>query len=205
MCDCHKHDHGHSHETVDESETFNLFLKINTEQLQCLNEAVEGSCKKVFKPWDERLDQSKFVESDLDPELLINVPFTGIIKLKSVALLGGEDGSHPKMLKLFKNIPNMSLDQTEKASDQTFELPPHTYTDVFRFPVRIARFSNVHHLSLYIPSNYGSDSTKIYYIGLAGDYMQAQQQEVLVTNYELAANPADHVNKLYDTSSHIIS
>ena len=28
-------------------------------RLQCLNEAEEGSGKKVFKPWEERLDKSK--------------------------------------------------------------------------------------------------------------------------------------------------
>ena len=25
-------------------------------QVRCLNEAVEGSCRKVFKPWHQRLD-----------------------------------------------------------------------------------------------------------------------------------------------------
>ena len=36
-----------------------LYQKIDTEKLQCLNEAEEGSGKKVFRPWDERLDKSK--------------------------------------------------------------------------------------------------------------------------------------------------
>ena len=61
---------------------FNLYTKIDLNKLECLNEAEEGSAKNVFKPWDARLDQSKFVESDADEELLFNIPFTGSVKLK---------------------------------------------------------------------------------------------------------------------------
>ena len=38
---------------------YSLYQKIDTEKLQCLNEAEEGSGKTVFKPWDERLDRTK--------------------------------------------------------------------------------------------------------------------------------------------------
>ena len=64
--------HGHSHGggccdhsddlTVSEAELANqysLYLKIDTYKVQCLNEAVEGSGKDVFKPWDQRLDFEK--------------------------------------------------------------------------------------------------------------------------------------------------
>ncbi|CAK8685062.1 unnamed protein product [Clavelina lepadiformis] len=202
MCD--HHDHGHDCGGEDSSSEFSLYLKINLDGVQCLNEQEDGSARKVFKPWNDRLDRTKFTESDVDPELLFNIPFTGSVKLKSVALLGGENDSHPKSMKLFKNIPNMDLDQTCKQPDQVFELP-QTYTDVLQIPTKTARFSSVHHLSIFFPDNYGAETTKVYYIGLKGDYKQAQRQEVLITNYELAANPADHKNKLYDTSSHMIS
>uniref|UniRef100_H2ZCF5 PITH domain-containing protein 1 n=1 Tax=Ciona savignyi TaxID=51511 RepID=H2ZCF5_CIOSA len=205
MCD-HSHDHGHdhSHDHEDKSTSFSLYLKINLPQLECLNESEEGSGKKVFKPWDQRLDRELYVESDVDPELLFNIPFTGNVKLKSIALLGGENDTHPKCMKLFKNIPNMCLDQTGKEADQAFELP-HAYTDVLQLPTKIARFSNINHLSIFFPENYGSETTKIYYIGLTGDFMQAQRQEILITNYELAANPADHKQKLNNMSNHMIS
>jgi len=43
-------------------------------RVQCLNEEVEGSGRKVFKSWDDRLDRTNFVQSDVDPELLFNIP-----------------------------------------------------------------------------------------------------------------------------------
>ena len=46
-----------------------IFLRV-----QCLNEEVEGSGKTVFKSWEDRFDRREFVQSDVDPELLFNVP-----------------------------------------------------------------------------------------------------------------------------------
>ncbi|KAB1268314.1 Acyl-protein thioesterase 2 [Camelus dromedarius] len=73
-----------------------LYLRIDLERLQCLNESREGSGRGVFKPWEERTDRSKFVESDADEELLFNIPY--------------------------KNIPQMSFDDTDREPDQTFSL-----------------------------------------------------------------------------------
>ena len=50
--------------------------------MSCLNEAVEESGKKVFKPYETRLDRTEWVESDADEEFLFNIPFTGSVKLK---------------------------------------------------------------------------------------------------------------------------
>ena len=38
---------------------YSLYQKIDMENMQCLNEAEEGSGKTVFKPWNERLDKEK--------------------------------------------------------------------------------------------------------------------------------------------------
>ena len=37
-------------------------------------------------------------------------------------ILGGEDGTHPKMVRLFKNRPNMSFSDAEGPADQEFNL-----------------------------------------------------------------------------------
>ncbi len=37
---------------------------------------------------------------------------------------------------------------------------------------RIARFSNVQHLSIHVSRNFGAESTRVYYIGLRGEYTE---------------------------------
>ena len=71
-------DHGAAGLVGEESGVaYSLYQKIDMNQLTCLNEETDGSGKTVFKPWETRLDREKFVLSDADEELLINIPFTG--------------------------------------------------------------------------------------------------------------------------------
>lgn len=44
------------------------------------------------------------------------------------------------------------------------------FQSVFSF--RIARFSNVSHLSIHFPKNFGAETTKIFYIGLKGEWTE---------------------------------
>jgi hypothetical protein len=41
------------------------------------------------------------LESDADEELLLFIPFTANIKLKSFTLIGGENGKGPKKVKMY--------------------------------------------------------------------------------------------------------
>lgn len=58
---CEGHDHDHVTD-ADRASAYSLYLKIDTERVQCLNEAEEGSAKYVFKPWDKRLDKEKVLD-----------------------------------------------------------------------------------------------------------------------------------------------
>jgi hypothetical protein len=59
-------------------------------------------------------------------------------------------------------------------------------------------------LSLHFPQNYGDDNTKIYYIGLRGEWTPAAHQGVVICTYEARANPADHKTSLFDAVNHQI-
>ncbi|KFO32543.1 Acyl-protein thioesterase 2 [Fukomys damarensis] len=170
---------------------YGLYLRIDLERLQCLNESREGSGRGVFKPWEERTDRSKFVESDADEELLFNIPFTGNVKLKGIIIMGEDDDSHPSEMRLYKNIPQMSFDDTEREPDQTFSLN-RDLTGELEYATKISRFSNVYHLSIHISKNFGADTTKVFYIGLRGEWTELRRHEVTICNYEASANPADH-------------
>ncbi|KAI8499220.1 PITH domain-containing protein 1 [Branchiostoma belcheri] len=205
-CGGHGHggdDHDHDHDSPEIGVQYNLYLKIDKDRVECLNETVEGSGKQVFKPWNERLDKSQYVDSDADEELLFNIPFTGLVKLKGVIIIGGEDEEHPDRMKLFKNREHMTFDDVHVEADQEFELQPDP-AGVVEYHTKVVRFSSVHHLSIYFPGNFGADSTRVYYIGLRGEYTEMQRQEVMICNYELAPNPADHKTDVFDPAQHSV-
>ncbi|KAK2155902.1 hypothetical protein NP493_2030g00014 [Ridgeia piscesae] len=200
---CCGQEHDHDDDTPDRGSQFSLYMKIDTERVECLNETTEGSGKLVFKPWDQRLDTTQFVESDADEELLFNIPFTGNIKLKAIIVIGGEDDYHPSVMRLYRNRPNMTFDDTNCVPDQEFDLQPD-HTGDLEYATKIARFSQTGHLSIHFPKNFGADTTKVYYIGLKGDFMAAPRHLVTITNYEARANPADHKTKTMDSVGHQI-
>ncbi|KAM9321659.1 PITH domain-containing protein 1 [Gastrophryne carolinensis] len=207
--------HGHSHgggcscgaersEAPERGVEYGLYQKIDLQKLQCLNESREGSGRSVFRAWEEREDRSRFVESDDDEELLFNIPFTGNVKLKGIIVIGEDSDAHPSEMRLFKNIPQMSFDDARREADQVFNLNIDT-TGELEYPTKIARFSNVSHLSIHISKNFGAENTKIFYIGLRGEWTEAHRHEVTICNYEAAANPADHKISQITPQSHFIS
>ena len=198
-------DHSHDDPAGDSvGVAYSLYSKIDLNRLECLNEAVDGSAKTIFKPWNERLDNENYVESDADEELLFNIAFTGNIKLKGIIVRGANDDSHPSSLKIYKNRPNMSFDDTSLEPDQEFELQRDTMATA-EYPTKIVKFATVNHLTLYFPKNFGDDTTRIYYIGLKGDFTAAQRDAILIANYELASNPADHKVNLFESTKNTIN
>ncbi|XP_046545888.1 PITH domain-containing protein 1-like isoform X1 [Haliotis rubra] len=203
----HGHDCGGGHDHPSESEMaaqFSLYTKIDTERVECLNETLDGSGRTIFKPWDQRLDKDKYVESDVDEELIFNIPFTGSVKLKGVIVIGGQDDSHPSRMRLFKNRPGMTFDDVSIEAEQEYELHPDP-EGMLEYATKAARFNSVEHLTIHFPGNFGNDSTLVYYIGLRGDFTQARRHEVTICTYEARANPSDHKTNVLDSMSNMIS
>ncbi|XP_058124347.1 PITH domain-containing protein GA19395 [Anopheles ziemanni] len=205
----HSHSAGCGHEALgieNELEVgiqYSLYEKIDMNNLECLNEELEGSGKTVFKSYCDRLNREKFVRSDADEELLFNIPFTGNVKLKGVIIIGADDDTHPKKMRLFKNRPKMTFDDAAVIADQEFDLERDTH-GVIEYSTKVVSFANVHHLSIHIPCNYGNDSTTVYYIGLKGEFSEAQHHGVTICTYESRPNVSDHKNSLFDSVNHQI-
>ena len=108
-----------------------------------------------------------------------------------IIIIGGEDESHPKSVRLYKNRGNMTFDDVKGESDQEFELMVDT-AGTIEYPVKIVKFSSVYNLTLHFPKSVGGDQTKIYWIGLRGEFTETQREKIVLASYELAANPADH-------------
>jgi hypothetical protein len=67
---------------------------------------------------------------------------------------------------------------------------------------RVVKFSSVHYLTLYFPRNFGSETTKVYYIGLRGEFSEAHRHGVTICTYEARPNVADHKTSAFDSVSH---
>ncbi|XP_047648432.1 PITH domain-containing protein 1 isoform X1 [Phacochoerus africanus] len=131
-------------------------------------------------------------------------PLQGNVKLKGIIIMGEDDDSHPSEMRLYKNIPQMSFDDTDREPDQTFSLN-RDLTGELEYATKISRFSNVYHLSIHISKNFGADTTKVFYIGLRGEWTELRRHEVTICNYEASANPADHRVHQVTPQTHFIS
>jgi len=70
-----------------------MYAAIDTSKVRCLNESELGACRHPFKPYSRRREAEPRLDShDDDPELLLFVPFTRVVKLKSINIIGGHAG-----------------------------------------------------------------------------------------------------------------
>lgn len=70
------------------------------------------------------------------------------------------------------------------------------------YPLVTTKFSSVTHLTIYIPSNFGGNSTRIYYIGLRGEFEREIREKVVIANYETRPMADDHKAEIPDTAHH---
>ncbi|RKP10839.1 galactose-binding domain-like protein [Thamnocephalis sphaerospora] len=207
-CQHEHHEHGHGHgdghdHTHDEEDALvkdSLYEKIDREHVCGLNESQPGAAKTVIKPWHERRDTTQIVESDADEQLIVTVPFTGMVKLKSILLFGPQDASAPAKLKVYVNRDDIDFDTVDSTQEtQAWELA-HGAGDVCEYHTRrLAKFSSVRSITLFFSENFGDDVTRLSYIGFRGEWTKIPAQPI-ITAYELRPNPADHKNILEENT-----
>jgi len=151
------------------------------------------------------MDVVKFVESDCDEQLIVFVPFTGMVKLKSIILRGGPEGTSPSLLKAFINKDDIDFDSAESTQPvQEWELVQEYPQDVVEYNTRMTKFNLVRNITLFFPSNFGAATTILSYIGFKGEWSEIKQDPI-ITIYELQPNVKDHkVPGIGETNNHQI-
>ncbi|KAF7299400.1 PITH domain-containing protein [Mycena indigotica] len=181
-------DHDHDHDTADLGANDNLFKQIDRDNVVALNTLAAGSL--VIKPWHERLDETKALESDADDQIIIRIPFTSSVRLRSLLLKTGPGDQTPSKVALFANEDNFDFDDVaDKTPTQEFIVAPGR--EVGEYALRTAKFSNLSSVSLLFPASQGADTTQIYYVGFLGHWTERKNSAV-ITVYETQANLADH-------------
>ncbi|KAM5343059.1 hypothetical protein ACJ41O_014025 [Fusarium nematophilum] len=192
--------HGHDHHEHDHSDDitpavqYSLYSQIDFDHIVTLNEAQRDVGKAVVKKtWQERLSVTPELESDVDEQLLMTVPFTAQIKLHSILIRTSPSASAPKTLRLFINRQDLDFSAAEESKPvQTLELSQTS--DLQEVPVRRALFSNVQQLVLFFADNFGDgdeDVTRISYLGFKGEWTQLGRAPANIM-YEAAPQPGDH-------------
>ncbi|KAG2202257.1 hypothetical protein INT46_009983 [Mucor plumbeus] len=192
MSHCHDEHCEHDHDDLPESgEQFLLYSKIDIDNVRCLNESEPDSGKSVIRPWNERQQDSKFVESDADEQLIFYIPFTGSVKLRSICLRTDPTDSAPSNMKVFINRDDVDFDAADSYTPtQEFELVEGT-NEVVEYGTKITKFSSVRSITLFFPENFGSDTSIVRFIGFKGEWTEVKRDPI-ITVYEANANPADH-------------
>lgn len=93
-----------------------LFECIDVENVRCLNEDVNHSCRTVFRPFEERTNAGNppyLKPPQGDSELLLIIPFTEEVKVRAVTLYSGIVGL-PNELNLYSNKENFDFSLVEE-------------------------------------------------------------------------------------------
>jgi len=180
-CDGHSHDHDHA-EPDDTSTALGTSLRpsINFAAVTCLNETTPNSGRDVLKLYEERLTPQPSLISqddpDEDPELLLVVPFSEAVTMKSISILS-HHGNHsdaaannttiataaPRTVRIYVDRSNLDFETVrdlEPTATITLVPPSHQWSDEHAngttdYPLRPAgRFQNISEIALYFCDNY---------------------------------------------------
>ncbi|KAF8870178.1 DUF1000-domain-containing protein [Infundibulicybe gibba] len=155
----------------------NLFGIIDRDKVHGLNLSVPEDAKAIIKPWNERDDNSKFADSGVDDQMIIHVPFTQNVRIKSIILKLGRGEVTPRHLRIYANHPTIvDFANAETTNPQLDISLLEGETSVVEYPLRVAAFASITSLSLFFSESVGEETSRIYYIGFKGDMTSPRKE-----------------------------
>lgn len=120
---------------------------VTTKCVQCFNQDRRHTAANLWMG-DERLQ----LQSDLDPQLLLIVPFSSTVKVNSINLVAPTSDASllPTSLKIFANKPDLDLEEVEDFfPTQEFELTPKDFEAESVLKLKFHKFQKVNSLTLF--------------------------------------------------------
>ncbi len=154
----------------EEQTVVDLTGSVAKNEVFALNEKEHQSCQKLFKIKEEMLDRTQYCDSnDGDIDLVIYIPFSTQVNIKSMIIIGGEDGTSPAKLKIFVNKKESEIDFDLKEATCEQEINCVENPDgQLKYFLKANKFHSVWSLTLVVTINYGAENTRFYYIGVEG-------------------------------------
>eukprot|EP00299_Pterocystis_sp_00344_P014053 c694_g1_i2.p1 GENE.c694_g1_i2~~c694_g1_i2.p1 ORF type:complete len:156 (+),score=38.57 c694_g1_i2:264-731(+) len=145
-----------------------------------------------------------FLQSDADEQLILYIPFTCSVNIRSICVIGHSARTSPASMRLFINRQDIDFDNANDVEcAQRIELVENLQGRV-EFPTKFTKFQGVNELVIFFDTNFGADTTEVIYIGLKGLATQ-HKREVVTATYELKPLPASTKTPSETTSSSYIS
>lgn len=114
-----------------------------------------------------------FLESKTDPELIIHLPFSCPVHIRSLQLVCNDNDSKPQVVKLYVNRPTLSFhDVDSTTATETITVGDLDKHGISTHNVKFVKFRNVQNLTLFVESNYGAPSTIIKALKIFGQSEQ---------------------------------
>ncbi|KAF8310954.1 DUF1000-domain-containing protein [Clavulina sp. PMI_390] len=201
----------------DSAETSTLYNIIDKDKVFGLNLTVPEDAKELIKPWNERDSLERWVDSGVDDQLIIHVPFIENVKVRSILLKPARGEACPHRLRIYSNIPDgLDFDQAENTKPNLDFSLLENENDVTEYPLRVAAFTSVNSLTLFFGPNLmfnrclaliptseapGEETSRLYYIGFRGELRAPKKDNTSRLDIP-AANAADApVDRLAEKSS----
>lgn len=164
---------------------------IDLANVSCLNEAVVGSSRGLFRAHCASAQKAHHCDSDgSDPELLLHIPFTEQVQLRSICISSAE-GFCPASVSLFTNAAGLAFGD-DRAAQQELPLAGHDEAGAVFYPLRAARFNNVMSLQLLFRGRRGTPEgedaegpVRLFFVGLKGEASGIRRQVVEGATYEV--------------------
>lgn len=136
---------------------------IDRTQIDCLNQSTEHELQNIFK------SDSSYLESDVDEQLIIVIPFTCAVKLHSLKFVAPKDKG-PRTIKTFINLRTLGFDEAESSKEtETLELTEEDFKESNVTNLKFVRYQFVTSIVLFVESNMEDEETtvidQIHFIG----------------------------------------
>ncbi|KAJ3259880.1 hypothetical protein HDU77_001600 [Chytriomyces hyalinus] len=134
---------------------------IDTRQIECLNQSDDHTVGSIFGK-----DAKQYLESDVDEQIILVIPFNQVVKLHSLQISGPKDKA-PKSIKTYINrATTLAFEEGDSIEPiEVIDLAP-VYTaegDLVSatVPLRFVKYQSVNSITLFVGQNLGGQETTV--------------------------------------------
>jgi hypothetical protein len=160
--------------------------QIDQKRCECLNASDSHTLRDMIinsKSLVERANTDNYLESKMDEQMLIFLPFKKKFNLKSIRIYAPNDEHCPKVLRLYANVPQgIDFDsiETMKAQQEIILSGEEASAEpVQPIVLKAMNFRNVSSLIIYVKDNHGANTSVIYKMKLLGTPVEDKSKEQL--------------------------